>query len=52
MLARGYSGKFQLIDKLHFSIKDGVFGLALLSIACLIYFAPFVLPLIWIGGWF
>jgi cobalt/nickel transport system permease protein len=50
MLARGYSGKFQLIDKLRFSVKDGVFGLVLLSVACLIYFAPLLLPIT--GGWF
>lgn len=52
MLARGYSGKFQLLDRLHFSVKDWAFGLALLFAACLIYYAPVFFPITWIGGWF
>ncbi|MFX1562098.1 MAG: cobalt ECF transporter T component CbiQ [Promethearchaeota archaeon] len=52
MLARGYTGKFQMIDELHFGVKDFGFGLALLAVACLIYFAPVFFPITWIGGWF
>ncbi|MFX1563301.1 MAG: cobalt ECF transporter T component CbiQ [Promethearchaeota archaeon] len=52
MLARGYSGKFQLLDQLQFSVKDGIFGLVLLFTACLIYFAPVFFPITLIGGWF
>lgn len=52
MLARGYTGDFQLVNRLHCGMKDWCFGVGLMLAAFLVYFAPLVVPVTSIGGWF
>ncbi len=52
MLARGYSGETRLLSQLQSGGKDWGFAVGLLFLALLIYFAPFISPVPFIGGWF
>ena len=52
MLARGYTGESKLLTQLQSGAKDWGFAVGLLSLALLIYFAPVITPVTFIGGWF
>lgn len=51
MLARGYTGEFQLVSRLHCGAKDWGFGIGLMLAVLLVYFAPLLAPITSIGGW-
>jgi len=51
MLARGYTGEFQLMNRLHCGAKDWSFGIGLTLAALLVYFAPLIVPITSIAGW-
>jgi cobalt/nickel transport system permease protein len=51
MLARGYAGQFRSINELKCRMRDWGFGISLIIIAVLIYFAPIISPFTIFGGW-
>jgi cobalt/nickel transport system permease protein len=51
MLARRYTGEFQLVSRLHCDAKDWSFGVTLMLAVLLVYFAPLIAPITSIGGW-
>jgi cobalt/nickel transport system permease protein len=51
MLARGYTGEFQLLSRLHCGAKDWGFGIGVMLAALFVYCAPLIAPITSIGGW-
>ncbi|MFW9935444.1 MAG: cobalt ECF transporter T component CbiQ [Candidatus Thorarchaeota archaeon] len=52
MLARGFAGEFHLLTRLKIGFNDYSFVVGLLAIIVLTYFAPFLFPVTFFGGWF